>query len=996
MQEKRKYHSYNNKQGNPMIGSIIKSIIIILMASATGISHGSLLAANSLALKQLNAKNGLPAGFINAVTQDNDGYIWIASNVGIARYDGKKYKKYIHNPNDINSITNNDVTDILEDDIGRLWLGTKNGLDRLSKDRSTITHFRNNENDDKSLSNDRVISLSQDTKGRIWVATNEGLNRYNEKSNSFHRYLHDERPGSISDNRISFILEDRDNKLWVGTINGLNQLDEKSGTFNQYLQKEETITKRRFIDGIIDNTGMLWLATDGDGLIKFNPNTYRHTQWLSKGNNDKNNILKSNRLWKLTQDNKNRIWIGYFYDGISLFNQNTNTSIHLEHQKNNNNSIPSDRISDFFIDKSGLIWIATNNGLAIHNIEKQKILKITGDKLSDSNVHSILESDSNIWIGTDNGINKLNLITGEIEKIIDIGKSINKSKVIIWDIKISQDKKYLWLGSNWGLLKYNIITGSTEFLAKNDNYQNQLSDTPVYAIAHGRNGEILLGTYSGVVASYNPEQGIVRTNDYLANKSIFITKILLDQKNNAWLATEKGVFKINLNSFLMEKVNISENIYENLVNDIVIDKNNNLWVASSTDGLLKISTHNEKPIVKKYTDKQGLPSNIIKSISLDNENNLWLTTQDKLASININNDKINIYHSLFTDLDNEYYDGSALNRIGKWAAFGGNNGIILFKPNTININSFEPNVIITSIMKVNEEVKLGSNKPIEFSFKDRLLTFNFSSLDYSNAEANIYSYRLNDNKTWIELETNNRVMLSNLKTGDYTLQIRGSNSDEVWSNKIAEINFKITPAWWASNIALIIYASIITIACMLIYRNKQLTIKSLSYQANHDALTGLPNRLYLIRKLNHMMEEYQQSNKPFCLIFFDINRFKYVNDTFGHDCGDAVLMALSERVSSAIRKHDFLARLAGDEFILLLPETDEEGLKTPSKRIIENLEETFSYKDIKIKFSASFGVVIYDGNKITNSQLLENADQAMYQAKKLGDNKFFIHRYLKT
>ena len=161
------------------------------------------------------------------------------------------------------------------------------------------------------------------------------------------------------------------------------------------------------------------------------------------------------------------------------------------------------------------------------------------------------------------------------------------------------------------------------------------------------------------------------------------------------------------------------------------------------------------------------------------------------------------------------------------------------------------------------------------------------------------------------------------------------------------------------------------------------------FLAYHDTLTGLPNRAYFEEHLFHTLETAKRNGSTLAVLFIDLDRFKVINDSLGHDVGDMLLKSISERIRSTLRKSDMLARIGGDEFIVVLEtiHTAEDAAYVCNK-ILETIDEPVVIGSQTLTISASIGVAIYPENGSTITDLIKNADNAMYHAKNLGRNNF--------
>lgn len=160
-------------------------------------------------------------------------------------------------------------------------------------------------------------------------------------------------------------------------------------------------------------------------------------------------------------------------------------------------------------------------------------------------------------------------------------------------------------------------------------------------------------------------------------------------------------------------------------------------------------------------------------------------------------------------------------------------------------------------------------------------------------------------------------------------------------------------------------------------------IQQLQYQATHDPLTGLPNRTLLLDRMQQMINLGKRQQERFKVCFVDVDRFKWINDTYGHDAGDEVLRSVSRKISTMLRKTDTLARIGGDEFVLILQESGMEDESTlVLSRIAGVIAEPIWFAGNEIKISCSVGCCSFPEDGQNVEELLHFADAAMYRAKK--------------
>ena len=168
--------------------------------------------------------------------------------------------------------------------------------------------------------------------------------------------------------------------------------------------------------------------------------------------------------------------------------------------------------------------------------------------------------------------------------------------------------------------------------------------------------------------------------------------------------------------------------------------------------------------------------------------------------------------------------------------------------------------------------------------------------------------------------------------------------------------------------------------------------EELEHQANHDALTGLANRNLLKDRLKQALALAHRYKRPFSLTFIDLDNFKLINDSLGHDIGDRLLKLAAGRLAACVQEGDTVARLGGDEFVLLVAEQEqEEGVYRAMQRVMAAMSQPFVIDEREFKITCSAGIASFPRDGEEADTLLRNAETAMYRAKDLGRNNFQLY-----
>jgi diguanylate cyclase (GGDEF)-like protein/PAS domain S-box-containing protein len=176
--------------------------------------------------------------------------------------------------------------------------------------------------------------------------------------------------------------------------------------------------------------------------------------------------------------------------------------------------------------------------------------------------------------------------------------------------------------------------------------------------------------------------------------------------------------------------------------------------------------------------------------------------------------------------------------------------------------------------------------------------------------------------------------------------------------------------------------------CQDITKRKQAE-EEIQQMAYHDSLTGLPNRKLFSDRMGVALAQARRDQKGVAVIMLDLDNFKDVNDTLGHDVGDRLLIAAADRLGAALRKSDTVARFGGDEFALILPDLKgTEDVDRVARKIVDGFRKPFLIDTHQLIVTTSIGIAVYPQDGATAVILLKNADIAMYQVKRTGRDRY--------
>lgn len=559
--------------------------------------------------EKLTVRNGLSHNNVYAIFQDQLGFLWFGTQDGLNKYDGYNFKIYRHEPGNKNSLTTGNFGKIYQDSSGVFWFGTfGGGIDQYNPETNTFTNLSNNINDPTSLSNNQITFIFEDSFGEIWVGTSSGgLNKYNKNDKSFIQFRHNPNDkSSLSHPRAKCICETDDGTIWIGTGNGLNKLDRKTGKFKHYYHdpnNKNSLSANSIQHIITDSNNIIWIATRNGGLCKFDPKKEEFTNYIHDPKNPKS--LNDNKVEFLFIDSYQQFWVGTYEGGLNLFDPENETFEHFIHNPNYTESISSNRVEYIFEDKSKVLWIGTRGGgVNKLDLKPKKFKNYKHDPFNKNSLpHTSImavdhDKDGNLWIGTDGG----------------------------------------------GLTKFNPATNSYKHFKHDPDNPNTISADRIWAIKVDQNGIIWAGTYLGGLNRLEYKNGKYQITRYLTSSesnsisSNQINSILEDKNGNIWLATSDGLNKLVKNGnpnnyyFKIYTQNKTDSLVfvDNYISSIFIDSRDRFWVGSYMGGLFRFLPDKEQFInfnPSKLDSSEFNRSIHVISIYEDRNHNLWIGTE---------------------------------------------------------------------------------------------------------------------------------------------------------------------------------------------------------------------------------------------------------------------------------------------------------------------------------------------------------------------------------
>ncbi|WP_282041779.1 hybrid sensor histidine kinase/response regulator transcription factor [Winogradskyella flava] len=769
--------------------------------------------------KHISTSEGLSQSSVISIHQDNLGQMWIGTRDGLNKYDGTNFTIYRNEIGNPNSISNNDILSIVQDTDGFIWIGTYNGLNRYDPKKDVFTRYFHSE-ENSSLINNTIWTIEELSNGELWIGTSAGLSVYDKKTNSFHSFLKSEDPNSISGNYILSILQIKDGSVFIGTTSGLSKVvRDSSNTINFETLKG---TENTYIQDLVESPdGTLLIGTRNESILEYDFDSKKLSNYFSQ----EQLVDKNLNVRQLLFDNDNKLWIGT-YDGLQI-SYNKENLIVLKSQIIDSGSLSKNSVKYLFKDKKGSIWIGTYyGGLNIWDESNGNFKSVTQKSgqngLSYSVISSIGSYKNLLFFGTEGGgINIYNRNDNQFSYLTknSVPQLSNNN---IKSLYLSEDNS-LWVGTfDTGLQVLDVTNLHFSKSILSPELIVLLEDVGVYSITQDNDDNMWFGTFGKGLVKYHLVSKMIETYQYnpKSEKTIssdLVRTVVVDSKDNIWTGTQRGLNKISPNG------DITNYFYDNKIqsgDDILSvyeDENKTIWVGTKARGLFKLA-----PTGFEHVNLRDNNQNIstIHSILEDDDGNLWIATNQGLAKYNIQKKTQFVYNQKEGLISNEFNDNACLKIGNSSFYFGGPVGITFFNSKEITTNDYAPQVIIASFKIKNKSIGINDDnsilqntipftKGLKLNYDQGNFSVDFTIPNFINSSKNKYKYHLKGlEEEWIET-TENSASYTIQNAGDYIFEVKGANSDGIWNENSTQIRIEVAPAPWRSWWAFLIYGLLI-------------------------------------------------------------------------------------------------------------------------------------------------------------------------------------------
>jgi diguanylate cyclase (GGDEF)-like protein len=997
--------------------------------------------------RHLSLDDGLSQATVTTIYQDSRGFMWLGTVDGLNRYDGHSVVVYDADLADLESLPASTVWAITEDQQGDLWVATEGGgIGRW--DHRTDRFVRYGHPDDPAV--DAVRALLLEERG-LWLATREsGLWRLDPQAEG-HPHQRASAP-ELSSDAVFAVSRSRSGHLWIGTDGGVDRFDPSRGTVEPVSLGDGAGARVRAL--LETRDGALWVGTAGEGLVRYDPGS-EEVQFFRHDPNDSQS-LPHDVVRALLEDDEGRLWAGTAR-GLALLYDRSGRFHTYRHEPAMLTSLRDDYIMSLYQDRGGVIWVGTRSaGVSRWHPETW----IFGhhapgpEGLADGTVTNFaMEGDHVLWVGTLGGLHRLDRSTGTVEiirRVVDQPGGLSSDRVTT----VLVDRRgALWAGTlNAGLNRLDRDATTFRTYRHLPDQEGGLGADGVTSLLEDHRGQLWVGTFGGGLHRYNPERDaferfLPNPDDSSSLSSAKVISLAEGPSGDLWIGTDGGGlnrldrFTGAFQSFRHDP-NDAETIGSDTIFSLYVDPREVVWAGTRGAGLTRLELLEDgrggvKASIRRLPPRE-LPNAQIYGIQPDDHGGLWLSTNRGLARLDPGTGTVAAYDVSHGLQQNEFTSGAHYRSPAGELFFGGVNGFNAFFPHRIRFADRQPQIALTSISSLKHPLP---ELPTPWSLDSlrlghgAMVTLELAALDYAAPEKSSYSYRLDGfDPDWVDLGSYRRITFNNLPPGDYVLRVRAAIRGGSWSEQPPSLFFVVEPplwqTWWAY-LAYLTLAGLGVVSFVGLQRRKlrheeaysrrlgeqvrdrtrELADKNLELERLNselveasltDSLTGLRNRRFLFR---HMDEEallvdrrYRVAPKggrvtglDLVLMMLDIDHFKSINDNCGHLAGDEVLIQLRQVLESCCRRSDILIRWGGDELLVIGRDSCPEEAEAVAQRLLEKIRShVFTVNEGQVaRATCSIGYACYPFQRSNRGafswqDVLLLADLALYAAKRSG------------
>ncbi len=973
-----------------------------------------------MAFEHLGVRNGLSQNTVLDVMQDSQGFIWVATENGLNRYDGQGFRVYFREPHVAGGLPSDYIWEIQEDLQGDLWLATDDaGVVRWDRKTDSFVSYLDEAGFEENELRRRVQALYIASDGSIWVGSVGGgvyvLSPQGKKIAEY-GYVPGMTSGLTSNNVVA-IAEDPSGDMWVGTQSGLLRISSASGevvSISTLSDAANGLGNVAISSLLFDQEDHLWVGTYEHGVYELslkNPGeTLRHYHTRAKGNH----AISHNYIRDLLEDSAGNIWLAT-QRGISVIATDGEVQRQSFHDPANNLSVANDYIMALYEDRGGLIWVGTRGGgISRWNPRSLALGPRTPSWLSGTHVMAFAQAPDDGVLMATMGLGVVRLDNqGRRLGLLDAASGyadIPDKQVMSL---LTDRHGNVWVGTFANSLYcLERETGVLRHYPAVDGASDAIGAPGIMSIAEDEAGGIWVGTFTGGVAFIDPlTKKVTRVGTESLQPELFnsrATAIVTAPNGEVWVGTDgHGLFRLNQVRGTIERFKNDPkrvgSLPSNKIYALHVDFDGNVWIGTAGYGLVRLdrrSLDRKQPTFSSITVADGLSSNVIYGIQLDESGDFWLSSNNGLARIDPKTRQIRLFHTDHGLFGEEFNFGAQYRAADGKIYFGGAGGFNIIDPVAARSDGAPSHVLLTSISTIGAEAQEHLPayllREIRLPYNVDAISLEYAVMDFVAPSTNQYSTRLvGFDRDWSEPSGRSRTTYTNLDAGDYVFQVRGSNSDGIWSAVPYELKISVLPApwatWWAYGLYLAAVGGLLWLFLHLRFQEQERRAR-LNQLVYYDVVTGMPNRELFVQRADESFRRAEEKNQGFAILSLQVRMPQPLLAALGRQGHDDALRAVSTKLARIVhaeasaRGRRDLARVDADEFAVSLRavRAAEAGEQLASQ-ILREMSESLVVGSHSVPLTLSIGIALSPEHAKDPSMLLKYASAASSELAGQGD-----------
>ncbi len=763
--------------------------------------------------QRVGAAEGLDQGRVHAILQDRIGFVWIASDGGLRRFDGASALAFAHSPEDPESLPDSIATALAEDGTGRLWVGgdggtvswfdatsgrfvsvddradrrgpigallgapdggvwvgSAHGIERLGPGgvQVDVLQYRRD-----AATAPATTAIARDGEGRIWAAGSRGLYRIGASGQPVERIAPAQLPTAQS------LHVDAQSRIWVGNEGGLWRVGPDGGAIRAWATPDPAHPVRSIAQA---PDGRLWLVTYGRGLLAFDPATgateaLRQAAGLPGG-------LPEDWLRTLVLDRSGLLWLGGDVFGVTRFDPAGARFRYLYDEDGGRPPSETTRVRSLLEDRDGSLWVGTEgDGLKRYRFDTRRFdshaaaLRAAIPGLAPQAVLQVLalahDGAGGIWVGTNHGLLRHLPQTRRAQRVLPIAHGTDGPPGLEVQALLRGRDGSLWVGSRGAGLARRSSNGSWTNWREEPADPGSLWNDSVLVLHEDRRGRVWAGTLDGLNV-FEPEDGRMRRLP----------------RAGAARDTPAG--------------DLVHAIHESADGSLWFGSHNGLWrLEEITDSSARFT---------RFLASDGLPASAVTGILEDTDGALWLSTDRGVVRFDRAAGRFSTYPQEDGLQATGFTGGVQAGLADGWLAFGGPQGINLFHPGRFDDRDSAPRVAFTGWQAGAERWPVldpDRFDSVTLRHEQRIVAFSVAALDFGTSGRHRIEYRLDGfDDQWYPLGPRNQIIFTNLDPGQYLLRVRASNREGLPGTEEAQVGVAVQPSWWMSPALQLLYAAL--------------------------------------------------------------------------------------------------------------------------------------------------------------------------------------------